>query len=165
MKTQSLIIGKYIVFFLFAPFFICSKCNKEDALPEYYFRCKIDGQDYRPNSCANCMRAQILGDTVFLTNGNAGFETVLVGVTKKPAFIVGNYILNSPSSGGAYKFSTTTDDRFDTDSLHIGELKVTYLDKPNKIISGTFYFQAYNPVQDKTVNITDGKFRLKYTDY
>lgn len=98
-------------------------------------------------------------------NGNAGLETVLTGVTQKPSFILGNYILNSPFSGGAYKFSITTDDRFDTDSFHVGELKVTSLNKPNKIISGTFNYQAYNPVQNKTVDIADGKFRLKYTDY
>ena len=30
---------------------------------------------------------------------------------------------------------------------------------PN-IISGTFYFQAYSPVQDKTVNITEENFGL-----
>ena len=165
MKTQTIHSKNALLYLLLASFFVFSKCNKEDALPEYYFRCKLDGQDYRPNICANCMRAQILGDTVFLMNGNADFQTVLIGVTQKPSFVLGNYILDSPSSGGAYKFSTTTDDRFDTDAAHTGKVEIISLDKSKKIISGTFHFNAYNPVQDKTVNITDGKFRLQYTDY
>ena len=73
--------------------------------------------------------------------------------------------MNSPSSGGAYKNSTTTNERFDTDATQTGQLNITTLDTTNKIVAGTFYFQAYNPVQNKTVNISNGEFRLKYTDY
>ncbi|MGN6438862.1 MAG: hypothetical protein ACTHMM_20120 [Agriterribacter sp.] len=122
MKSSRAHTAKCITILLLASCFISSKCNKEEALGEYYFRCKIDGESYRPNSCANCMRAQLLGDTVFLLNGNADFQSVGVGVTKKPSFLLDDYILNSPSNGGVYKFSTTTDDRFDTDSLHTGKL-------------------------------------------
>lgn len=169
MKTQSLIIGKYIVFFLLAPFFICSKCNKEDTLPEYYFRCKIDGQDYRPNSCANCAQSELLGDTTLLLGANRGFEALGIAYKNIHSITTGTYKLiklSSPEGGGGmYKNSTTVQDIFRTDSTFNGELIITTLDKPNKIISGSFHFQAYNPVQDKTVNITDGKFRLKYTDY
>ena len=76
------------------------------------------------------------------------------GIQNKP------YILNGKVSGSAdYKNATTVDDIFETDSLRTGQLIITSINKPNKIISGTFYFTAYNPVQDKTVNIT------KYTDY
>jgi hypothetical protein len=43
-----------------------------------------------------------------------------------------------------------------------GNITITTLDKTNKIIAGTFYFEAYNTVQNKTVNISEGKFRLQY---
>ncbi|MGN6438864.1 MAG: DUF6252 family protein [Agriterribacter sp.] len=49
--------------------------------------------------------------------------------------------------------------------MRTGQLIITSLDKLDRIVSGTFYFKAYNPVQDKVVNITEGKFRLPYTDY
>ena len=168
MNTRLFSLQSYLACLLLAPFFISSKCNKDDALPEYYFRCKINGQDYRPNSCANCMRAQILGDTTFLLNGNAGFESVGLGVIKldKIPISTEKYILNmNPQINGYYDNSPQVDDIFKTDALRIGQLIITNIDKSNKLISGTFHFQAYNPVQDKTVNITDGKFRLVYTDY
>lgn len=145
---------------------IFATCRR-NPLPDpnsFYFIAKLNGQDYVPSNCANCLKAQVLGDTVFLMNANAGFETILVGVTKKPSFIIGNYTLNSPSSGGAYKNSTTPTDRYDTDATRTGQLVITEVDKVNKIVAGTFYFQAYNPVQNATVNITEGSFRLQYQE-
>lgn len=112
------------------------------------------------------MRAQVLRDTVLLLNGNAGFQTVGLGLYDGEGIETKTYILDGKTSGSAdYKNATTVDDIFKTDYLRAGLLIIISIDKSNKIISGTFHFQAYNPVQDKTVNITDGKFRLQYTDY
>ena len=163
MKLKLLPGKIWFLVILLLPCFLFSKCKKEDPLPEYYIKCKIDGIDYLPNNCANCMRSQLLGDTVFLMNANAEYQTVLIGVTNKPNFIEGNYILISPMSGGAFKNSTITSDRYDTDSIRTGVLNIKTLDKIKKICEGTFYFQAFNRVRNKTVNITEGKFRLKYT--
>ncbi len=110
------------------------------------------------------MVAKLLGDTTLLINGNAGFETILIGIINKPEIIQNSYLLNSNiANGGTYKNSTITTDRFDTDATRTGQLVITSLDKRNRIIIGTFYFQAYNPIQNKTVDISDGQFRLKYT--
>jgi hypothetical protein len=160
----SLALRVSLVTVLFFYLFLFSKCSKEQPLPDYYIRCKINGEDYLPNNCANCMRGQLLGDTVFMMNANAGFQSLLIGVINKPSFILQTYILNRIQSGGSYKNSTTTNDKFDTDSIHTGTLTITTLDKSNMIIAGTFSFQAYNPVQNKTVSVSDGQFRLKYTD-
>lgn len=112
------------------------------------------------------MRGQILKDTVFLMNANAGFQSVGMGLYDGTGVGVKTYGLNGKFSGSAdYKYSTTTNDIYRTDSMRTGQLIITTLDKANKIIAGTFYFQAYNPVQNKIVNITNGAFRLKYTDY
>jgi len=165
MKIHLTTIAKCLATLALCSCFIFSKCNKEDALGEYYFRCKIDGELYRPNNCANCERAQLLRDTVFIVNGNAGFESLAIGIYDGNTIRAKTYLLYRIGSGGSYKFSTTVDDIFRTDSLRTGQLIITALDKTNKIVSGTFYFKAYNPVQGTTVNITEGKFRLKYTDY
>lgn len=165
MKLQLATIAKYFALFLIASCFIFSKCNKEDALGEYYFRCKIDGELYIPNSCANCMQAQILNDTVFIVNGNAGFKSLAIGIYDKDKIGTKTYLLYRIGSGGSYKFSTSSDDIFRTDSLRTGQLIIESLDRPNRTVSGTFYFKAYNPIQDKVVNITEGKFRLKYVGY
>ena len=156
---------KIFTLLVLATIAIAASCNKTPtpAPDDFYFRCKINGQTYIPNNCANCMVGKLLGDTALLINGNAGYETVLIGVTNKP-IIQTSYLLNSNiTNGGTYKNSTTTTDRFDTDATRTGQLLLTSLDKANRIITGTFYFQAYNPVQNKTINITDGEFRLKYT--
>ena len=153
-------------FFIIAllPCFLFSKCKKDEVLPEYYIRCKIDGLNYLPNNCANCMRGQILRDTVFLMNANADYQTVGIGFYDGEKIGIKTYNLNGKTTGSAvYKNSTTTNDIFKTDSVRIGKLTVSVLDKTNKIIQGTFYFQAFNSLQNKTVTITEGKFRLKYT--
>lgn len=158
-----------LLYLLTATILLGASCEKQNNNPaQFYIRCKIDGQDYWPNNCANCMRGQILGDTVFLMNANAGFQSVALGVIKldRVPIQVTTYLLNdNPQSGADYKNSTTTNDKFSTDATHTGNLIITALDKSNKIVVGTFYFNAYNPLQNKTVSVTNGEFRLKYTDY
>lgn len=148
---------------------LAASCEKQDPNPaQFYIRCKIDGQVYLPNNCANCMTGQILGDTVFLLTANAGFEHVGVGIVKldRVPIAATNYLLNaSPQQSGVYDNSPQVNDIFKTDSTRTGQLIISSLDKANKIVAGTFYFKAYNPVQNKTVNITNGEFRIRYTDY
>ncbi len=157
---------KILTLFVIAIITLAASCKKTtDPSPnDFYFRCKINGQTYIPNSCANCITCTIYKDSIFLLGGNAGFEAIAIGIINKPEIIQKPYVLNSNIvNGGTYKNSTTTNDRFDTDSLRTGILNIETIDKINKIISGTFSFVAYNPVQNKTVNITEGIFRLKYT--
>jgi hypothetical protein len=154
---------KILLFISVITLFCFAKCRK-DREPDpnsFYFRCKIDGQLYVPGS----MDAKLLSDTTILINGNSGFESVAfwtINITGQP-IIATSYILNdNPRRGGDYKTSTTTTDKFSTDATRTGELTISTLDKTKKIISGTFYFQGYNPIQNKTVNITEGKFRVNY---
>jgi len=48
------------------------------------------------------------------------------------------------------------------DTFHIGSLHILRLDSINHIMSGTFYFDAYNKYLNKTVKITDGRFDYRY---
>ena len=162
MKNKQLIL-----LLLFAPLFINLKCTKDETPKGYFFQCKLDGKLYIPDGfCSNCKDAVILNDTTLLLSGKRSIEIVLIAITDGQKIKESVYTLNNIiGRRGSYKNSFTTDDRFFTDSLRVGQLLITRLDKTKKEIEGTFYFQAYNPIQDKIVNITEGKFRLNYKDY
>jgi hypothetical protein len=152
---------KILLFISVITIFCFAKCRK-DREPDpnsFYFRCKIDGQLYIPGS----MDAKLLGDTTLILGGNNGFEHLGIGINDNTSIKVTSYVLNEViGRRGDYKFSTTTNDRYFTDATHTGQLIIASLDKSKKIISGTFSFQAYNIVQNKTVNVTEGKFRMDY---
>lgn len=145
---------------------ISASCKKTtDPGPnDFYFRCKINGQTYIPNGCANCITCTIYQDTIFIFGGNAGFETVGVGINDNTNIKVTSYILNDViGRRGDYKNSTLTNDRYFTDATHTGQLEITKIDKAKKIMEGNFYFNAYNGYRNDSVSITEGKFRLQYT--
>lgn len=160
---------RQLLYLFLSTILIAISCEKQNNNPaQYYIRCNIDGQDYLPNNCANCMKGQLLGDTTFLLNANAGYESVAIGIIKldKTPIAVTTYVLNDNlQQSGVYDNSPQVTDIFKTDATNIGELKITTLDKVNKIVAGTFYFQAFNSVQNKTVIVSNGEFRLKYSDY
>ena len=161
---------KALYFVLIALITIAASCHKneypEPGPDDFYFRCNIDGRLYIPNSCANCMSGKLLGDTTFLANGNAQYEALEFGIINKSGqdITVSLYILaENPRYSGSYKFSPIYNDAFKTDSNHKGVVTIASLDKTKRIIQGTFYFKAYNAYRNDSVNVTDGKFRLKYT--
>lgn len=49
-----------------------------------------------------------------------------------------------------------------TDSTGVGELHIKFLDSVNRIVSGTFWFDAVNPSGEK-VQIRSGRFDMKYS--
>ena len=162
MKNNHLIL-----LLLLTPLFINLKCRKDNTPKGYFFQCKLDGTLYIPDgSCGNCKDAVILNDTTLLLSGKRSIEIIAIGINDGSGIKQTTYLLNNIiGRGGTYKNSFTTDDRFDTDVLRTGQLIITRLDKIKKEIEGTFSFQAYNPVQNKIVTITEGKFRLNYKDY
>lgn len=148
--------------------FSSSHCRKDPPSPEFYFRCNVDGNLYIPNNCANCRVGKLLGDTVFLINGNRDYETIAIGIIKLDKIPITNtsyHLSQNPQQKAIYKNSTDPRDAFNTDSLRTGQIIITLLDKTKKIIEGSFSFQAYNPVQNKIVQISKGRFRLEYTIY
>ena len=162
MKSKHLLL-----LLLTAGLFLQLKCKKNTEPEGYYFQCKVDGKLYIPDGfCGNCKVATILNDTVLLLSGKRSIEIVAIGITDKSGIKQATYVLsNMLGTGATYKNSTTTDDRFDTDASRIGKLIIKRLDKATREIEGNFYFEAYNPVQNKVINVTDGKFKLKYTTY
>ena len=151
------------IILLIGVIFISNSCKKNNQSGNHYFKCKVDGQEYIPDACTNCIQVVLLRDTIFILGGNHGYETVGIGINNASNIKVGSYALNEIiGRRGDYKNNPSTD-RFYTDATHTGSLQITLLDKQQKIISGTFSFQAFNTNQNKTVNITNGEFRLNYT--
>lgn len=162
MKNILLILPALLFTLIFAT---CKK-DPKPGKDDFYFQCKINGKTYIPNSCANCVTCAILGDTTFLLGGNAGFEALDIGVIKldKISITETTYILNNnPQQNGTYDISPLVNDIYKTDSIRKGKLQIMTIDKSNKIVSGTFYFEAYNAYRNDSVSVTAGKFRWKYT--
>lgn len=159
-------LKKWPFIFLFIFCFIFAKCRKDPPLPAFYFRCNVNGQEYLPNNCANCTQSDLLGDTVLILRGNRGFETLGIGIKEITGIKAQTYILNEKNGRrGDYKNGTLTNDRYFTDATRTGILEISLLDKTSKIIQGTFHFKAFNEFRNDSVNITDGKFRLRYNDH
>lgn len=49
-----------------------------------------------------------------------------------------------------------------TDNTYTGQVKLLLLDSINKIVSGTFYFTAYDKNTGDSVSIKDGRFDIHY---
>lgn len=144
---------------------ICNSCKKETT-PEFYYKCKLNGQDYTYYACANCLQCNILGDTVFILAASTDYESIAVWHNDtKNGINIGNYQLsNSTNPGGGFFYNQPYfSNYYYSDSINNGKLEITQLDKANRIVAGTFYFDAYCAKYDSTVHITEGKFRLKYT--
>ena len=155
-----------VLIILLTTFLFLSGACKKEHLPEYYFKCKVDGKEYIPNNCANCLTSEILRDTILMIRGNRGFETLGIGINDNRGIQTGNYLLNEViGRRGDYKFATTPNDRYFTNTINTGLLKISTIDRTQKIITGTFQYNAYNIITNKTVKITDGKFRLQYKTY
>ena len=56
-----------------------------------------------------------------------------------------------------------TENRYITTSIHKGELKIIKLDTQQKIISGTFWYDAVNSNGEK-IEIRDGRFDMRYVN-
>ena len=65
--------------------------------------------------------------------------------------------------GEYYMLSFEGDKYYETTNIYIGELKITKLDTQQRIISGTFWFDAINSDGEK-VEIRDGRFDMHYVN-
>lgn len=72
---------------------------------------------------------------------------------------------NYNSNFGEYTIysNTTNDNKFTTTNTYIGELKITKLNVKQRIISGTFWYDAVNTDGAK-VEIREGRFDMRYVN-
>lgn len=138
--------------------------------------CLINGQVFLPkaegiNPEVNCFY-QLVDGQYFFTMAfkdlrGTDVKTVSVQSSRINLQVGQNYILDkNPTEnldytgcGGTYRQSTSN--KFYTNTLKTGELKITKLDPSNSIISGTFWFDAINSVGE-IVEIRQGRFDWRY---
>lgn len=86
---------KIFLFLLVRVVISCIKLKKDEEfeLDDFYFRCKIDGRTYVPNSWANCLTFMIIEDTSLIASANRGFETIRFGINDSTDIHVWNYTL------------------------------------------------------------------------
>jgi hypothetical protein len=72
-----------------------------------------------------------------------------------------NTIDNGDFQGGGGNYDIGASNRYFTNTIKTGELKITRLDLANSIISGTFWFDAVN-TSGETVKIRSGRFDIHY---
>ncbi|MCC6517145.1 MAG: hypothetical protein IT275_12420 [Chitinophagales bacterium] len=143
-------------------------CKKEP-VETYYFNCKIDGQYFEPENQGGLgeypITAKLLYDGIDLRiDVSKGIKNIFIAVRDSTKVKTQHYQLtNTP-----YKPTAIYDDNLDgneyrTDSTSTGYVNLILLDEVSQVIEGSFYFNAYNSVLNDTIQITDGKFKLKYT--
>lgn len=138
--------------------------------------CLVNGEVFLPhaggiNPEVNCFYQFIDGEFYFSLGfsdlRNGGSTSVFVQ-TKKINLQAGQtYILNkntvddSDYTGGGGVFWLNPSNISYTNTIKIGELKITRVDLSNSIVSGTFWFDAVN-TNGKTVEIREGRFDWNY---
>ena len=175
---------KYLKITTFVPLFvflISASCKKEKLTKETQigadtFSCKINGVVHIPNNEAFSVKA--ISTSLYL-NGNPNYFdlSILTNYSReKPSekiyitlykikqeqvytlnsteFKYGTYILGIANGLGGITYNSK--------AFNKGEVNITKLDLANKIISGTFWFEATNEndPNDK-VSVTEGRFDLK----
>jgi hypothetical protein len=77
----------------------------------------------------------------------------------------GEYLLgaNTLNLGAYFSSLSASSTYFSTDPYHTGTVRITKIDKENKVIAGDFEFiAASNHDLNQTVSITKGRFNLQY---
>ena len=135
--------------------------------------CLVNGKVFLPfaegiNAEVNCFY-QLVGGKYYFTmafsdlRGNS-IETVNLFTANINLQLGQTYTLNqkyTPVEGGGAEYYQNLSNKFSTNNLQTGELKITKLDPSKSIISGTFWFDAVNATGEK-VEIRSGRFDWKY---
>jgi hypothetical protein len=178
MKLSKLL--SYLVFLIiFFTFNQCKKKKEELQLPPetttgaMTFGCKINGQVFLPRDGRG--RPGLYVQYVNLGSGpGGGWFLNIPAIDWQPSSIPGVSITTDSllvQEGITYQFKTTKGNaqafysktieypKLDND---IGELKITKFDQVNRILSGTFFFTGTNISTGEKVNVTEGRFDVRY---
>lgn len=138
--------------------------------------CLVNGEVFLPhaegiNPEVNCFYQYVDGEFFFTMNfadlRGSSNERVVIQTGRLNLQTGQTYILNKNmlddgdfnGGGGVYSLSTTN--RYYTNTIKKGELKITRVDLQNSIISGNFWFDAVNE-NGEVVEIREGRFDWNY---
>lgn len=127
------------------------------------FGCKIDGQALKTKKNFNILKdfpisAGNFVDSTFYVSGTDYNDDLYVELNLRNLSKKGKYKLDNFNTG-FFRSSGYSRKRYTTNSKYTGNINITRFDTKNKIISGTFEFEAVNR-NDSTdvVKVTRGRF-------
>ena len=165
--------------------FLLAACNKTvDELPAATqtgantFGAKVDGKMWVPRGFGafpanDILEARLAGPTEILINARdfssspteTEFEILITGVTGPGTYLLNNNVsLPASSSYGYYvKRRLTPENEWLTSSTYTGSVTITKFDITNRIVSGTFQFNALNQYNTpQPLSVTEGRFDLTF---
>lgn len=89
-------------------------------------------------------------------------STTALSITEGADLKLENYNENGKAGALYYLINSQTTD-YNTTTIVNGNLHITKFDQTKQIVSGTFSFKAVSKTAKDTVDITDGRFDMKYT--
>jgi hypothetical protein len=163
---------------------LLAACNKKvDELPPATqtgantFGAKVDGtmwvpKGFGPFPANDILEARMTGTSYLTINARnfasspneTEFEILVAGITGPGTYALNNnVVLPASSSYGYYvKRNFTPENEWLTSSAHSGSVTITKLDTVNKIVSGTFQFNALNLYNTpQPISVTEGRFDLR----
>lgn len=163
---------------------LLTACNKEvDELPAdtqagvNTFGAQIDGvkwipKGFGPFPASNLLEARFTTPTSILINARnfasspneTGFEILVTGVTGPGTYSLNTHVTLPSTSGYGYylKNRFTPQEEWLTSAEYTGTVTISRLDIANKIVAGTFRFNAlsiYNTPH--SISVTEGRFDIK----
>ncbi|MEP6583302.1 MAG: DUF6252 family protein [Ginsengibacter sp.] len=166
---------------------IASRCKKDKGAIEQLppetqtgagtFGCLIDGIVFKPKG--DPFGGPILSCAYQYINGGYYFQLKASDKSSPTIFSIGIFtdslkieeglmysLQNKNMTGEAYGTYLISEiqglNAYLTSTINAGEFKVKKLDETNRIISGTFWFNAFNSSGEK-VQVSEGRFDMKYT--
>ena len=162
---------KNILLILFSLFFLSSCGRKTNSSNGNYFNCRVNGIYWEPDKGGlgeYTLTAKLLyNQTVLSIDAVKGIEDINIGIIDTLQVEERTYSLaqNLAYHSAALYDNNNSTNQYETDSSHQGLLTLTKLDKTNMKVEGTFHFKAFNSILNDSVNITDGRFSIGYTDH
>lgn len=176
MKNK-LILSAFVITLLIS-------CKKEiTELPEptqtgsNTFGAKINGQLWAPQGfgaipASNLLEARFIGNDLIINANNfasspneTGFEIRIIGVTGTGTYPL-NTTVSHPGFSASYAYyvkrNLTPQNEWITSATSTGSVTLTKVDQANKIVSGTFRFDALNLYNTpEPLSVTEGRFDIK----
>ena len=142
------------------------------------FGAKVDGKLWGPAGfgvvpTAPILQARYYGDGIIINAGNyssspteSEFEIYIKHLTGPGTYPLNFDTQKYPNEGGSYAYyvlrKLTPVNEWITSSQYSGSVNITLNDTANRIISGTFQFDAMNLYSaQQLLHVTDGRFDIK----
>jgi len=149
------------------------------------FGCLVDGKALLPRSngwapgCGSILQCNYQ----YINSGNLNGYYLTLGVTDKKTYpnaihmvmlradnieletktyVLDEYNIPGKLCGQFFIISNAVENTYTTNQTLKGELTITFFDPINKIVSGTFWFDAVNKNGEK-VEVREGRFDVHYT--